>query len=456
MKKICLLLISLIPLNAICLPSIMMLKDGKVWNYYCNSPNGKDNSYYYTKYIDGDTIANGRECMKLFYRTGEESHLQAFLYEEGMKVYSSGPNTTTWTLLYDFSLNEGDQLYDKELGETFTAKTICHLSRAGRSFAKIQLEDTQGYQTVWVSGIGGSRDLMDPFTNLDGDYGEFISCEENGEVIFTAADFLMDRNLYEWKYMLLSDWYEQQSTYYGYLNMRWFYYGEGGEYDTMEIDGKTYTIIHAEGLALPGMSRTMADVDTGEHYLGIRKEGGRVYANYANYLHHLGKPGGFFRGNADYIPYPLTDDGEVILYDYTMEVGDKYRSVDGYDNVSVVGKDVVVLEDQKEHRRLTLSNGLVLIEDVGCINSPGMLINYLNPTEYEKEAFSFLEYKRIDEAMLYTGEHYNIVDKTYLGISDPMTKESAFTQLFDLQGRQQQGKPARGVYIRDGRKVVIK
>ena len=27
---------------------------------------------------------------------------------------------------------------------------------------------------------------------------------------------------------------------------------------------------------------------------------------------------------------------------------------------------------------------------------------------------------------------------------------------FDLQGRQQQGKPARGVYIRDGRKVVIK
>ena len=256
--------------------------------------------------------------------------------------------------------------------------------------------------------------------------------------------------------MSLADWYEQQSTYYGYLNMRWFYYGEGGEYDTMEIDGKTYTIIHAEGLALPGMSRTMADVDTGEHYLGIRKEGGRVYANYANYLHHLGKPGGFFRGNADYIPYPLTDDGEVILYDYTMEVGDKYRSVDGYDNVSVVGKDVVVLEDQKEHRRLTLSNGLVLIEDVGCINSPGMLINYLNPTEYEKEAFSFLEYKRIDEAMLYTGEHYNIVDKTYLGISDPMTKESAFTQLFDLQGRQQQGKPARGVYIRDGRKVVIK
>ena len=265
-----------------------------------------------------------------------------------------------------------------------------------------------------------------------------------------------ERTIYEWKYISLADWYEQQSTYYGYLNMRWFYYGEGGEYDTMEIDGKTYTIIHSEGLAFPSTRRRVPDVDMGEHYLGIRKEGGRVYANYANYLHHLGEPGSFFRGDVNYIPYHLTDDGEVILYDYTMEVDDKYRCMDGYEDVSVVAKDVVMLEDQMEHRQLTLSNGLILIEDVGFINSPGMLINYLNPIEYEKEVFSFLEYKRIDETMLYTGEHYNIVDKTYLGVSDPMTKESAFTQLFDLQGRQQQGKPARGVYIRDGRKVVIK
>jgi hypothetical protein len=58
--------------------------------------------------------------------------------------------------------------------------------------------------------------------------------------------------------------------------------------------------------------------------------------------------------------------------------------------------------------------------------------------------------------MLYTGEHYNIVDKTYLGISDPMTKESAFTQLFDLQGRRLIQKPERGLYIQDGRKFVIK
>lgn len=43
-----------------------------------------------------------------------------------------------------------------------------------------------------------------------------------------------------------------------------------------------------------------------------------------------------------------------------------------------------------------------------------------------------------------------------LGISDLTQKEAAKAKMFDLQGRRINGKPAKGTYIVDGRKVIVK
>ena len=259
----------------------------------------------------------------------------------------------------------------------------------------------------------------------------------------------------ELKYTLLSEWYEQQGTYFGYLDNRTFTYGEGEGYRSMEIGGKTYMIVRVEGVYLPTLSRKTVAVPLSDDFVGIRMEGGRVYANYANYLQHLGEFGHYYYGDTAYLPYPQTDDGEIILYDYNMEVGDKYLSVDGYDDVSVVAKDVVVLKDQKEHRRLTLSNGMILIEDIGCINSPGMLLNYLNPASFSKDNLAFLEYSMSYGQMVYVTEHRKIVDLRTLGVSS-LPDATPSTPLYDLQGRCLIQKPEHGLYIQGGRKVVIK
>ena len=131
-----------------------------------------------------------------------------------------------------------------------------------------------------------------------------------------------------------------------------------------------------------------------DNFLAIRYDNGRILTNrqdYMNYLankysddceYHRNKYRVSF-GDASYVPYHQTDDGEIILYDFNMEVGDGYLHVEGYDDVYVTETDSVALTDGK-HKRLTLNNGLVLIEGIGCINSPGMLFDYLNPSPFIK------------------------------------------------------------------------
>ena len=50
----------------------------------------------------------------------------------------------------------------------------------------------------------------------------------------------------------------------------------------------------------------------------------------------------------------------------------------------------------------------------------------------------------------------HVVDTNPAGIESPHSPNSSGRHtLFDLQGRQLQAKPARGMYIRDGRKEVV-
>ena len=262
-----------------------------------------------------------------------------------------------------------------------------------------------------------------------------------------------------WIFNYADNWYQQNDSILCQNIYQWNY--SCYEYDK-ELNGKKYEIFFSEPEVAPTTGARKASEAADRLYaLLIRRADGRVYADYQDYLAYISQDWehwGRSYADTNYIPYQLTDDGEIILYDYNMEVGEKYRSVEGYDDISVASKDEVTLEDGKPRRRLTLSNGLILIEGIGCINSNGMLLDYLNPAGKYANRFSYLDKAYSMDTKVYSNTIFKVGNAHPDGI-DPLHL-SPITQhpsaLYDLQGRKVQGQPTRGIYIKDGKKVVIK
>ena len=97
---------------------------------------------------------------------------------------------------------------------------------------------------------------------------------------------------------------------------------------------------------------------------------------------------------------------------------------------------------------------------MGCINSNGMLIDWLNPAEEYQSNFTYLDYCADDWNkpfnIIYTHEDSGlyVVDTNPAGIESLHSPDQHV--LFDLQGRRLSQKPECGAYIQAGRKVVIK
>ena len=110
--------------------------------------------------------------------------------------------------------------------------------------------------------------------------------------------------------------------------------------------------------------------------IGIREEGGRVYAECESYKSMVE----VMRQRRDVegeIPFLLTPEGEYLLYDFTLQVGDKYPASPAVGDLFVTGKATVTDNSGQKRSMLTLSNGVQILEGVGCMNSNGLLTLYL-------------------------------------------------------------------------------
>ena len=235
------------------------------------------------------------------------------------------------------------------------------------------------------------------------------------------------------------------------------------EDQTYSINGKTYMKVYSDFVSAVTSSRSTAtgtgDDNLRNFTLGIRMEDGKVYVNYVEYLDHLSKTGfhelvNGFLGNPDYVPYHLTDDGELILYDYTMEVGDMYRHVEGYEDVSVVEKDMVRLNNGADHRRLTLSNGLILVEGLGCTNSTGLLLDYLNPAGDMGWLSARLVWAQQNSDYIFKDENYTPPVNGMATVNES-AKSSSLHPYYDLQGRRNTGHHhTNGIFIENNKKTT--
>ena len=149
---------------------------------------------------------------------------------------------------------------------------------------------------------------------------------------------------------------------------------------TKAMNGKTYGLLNMEHRSYDG-ARAMGPEDLSWYYatLGIRDEGGKIYVNKEEYLSLLTQENSWsLVGEVEPLPYEETFDGELVLYDFNKNVGDEYCQLADGTSLTVTNVSVLTTEDGISRRRLTLSNGFDLIEGVGCTNSPGFLLYWLN------------------------------------------------------------------------------
>ena len=209
----------------------------------------------------------------------------------------------------------------------------------------------------------------------------------------------------------------------------------------------------------------------------IREEGGRIYVDKDDYMEYLKGNRAIKTASASsFIPYPVTDDGEVVLYDFNMQVGDEFPEAEGRESVFVKEIEMIECQDNTERKLFHLSNGCDIIEGIGAVNGAGFLAGYLDENvkwfsiQYLCGFFKNIDMKLSHEEGLANStticafsyeyaldhskdilDHYSEIIPLYSS-----TNQDAIDIIFDLQGRRLTARPQRGLYIRDGKKYVVK
>ncbi len=169
--------------------------------------------------VDGDTIVDGVEAMKVYATDPDGNyHINAILRVDGDKVYTlNNYETNQWYLAYDFSLEIGDECYfyyfnayiqkirPKEQHFVCTGK---YLSEDYGGWPVIQLEEVLTFNPEdyefdvgkgeWLIGIGHTYGVnLNYFTStLVGGGGRLLSASFNGNLLCKySTDFIGDEEM---------------------------------------------------------------------------------------------------------------------------------------------------------------------------------------------------------------------------------------------------------------------
>lgn len=261
-----------------------------------------------------------------------------------------------------------------------------------------------------------------------------------------------------------------------------------------ELNGKTYYKLYS--------TTSYWGMVTGPTYrLGLREENGRVYADcdeYAKLTHiDLDRP----KNSLHAMPYIVTEDNEVVLYDFNWNVGDYVGPADILCRHYVKNKSGIRMETGEERSKfevyMNLNKSLEVyeenefiidnipdglhcnvIEGIGAIDYLGALYEWLNTivVPYDGDARQTCLNVFVDNNTLiyktpdYTGApedkgySYTTYKKdpffghlvTGIGSVKSDAGRDVKPCLYDLSGRKVEGKPRPGVYVCGGKKVVVK
>ena len=240
----------------------------------------------------------------------------------------------------------------------------------------------------------------------------------------------MRRELLFTFFMLLSTLAFGQYVYEPFLEegkvWTYHYYNEftGHEfYESLAVSGDT--IVDNKNY------KRIADAETGNYRYGMRQDGQKVFAIYPHYS------------------------GEVLLYDFGLSVGDTFLLYDD-DNGSdpnawatVVSVDTVVV-GSRAFRVLDVRPKDMMDWPNWWVEGIGSMYYLSSNCLLTGNSYVFSSCQ-LDGETIFTHK-----DCRTVGIKgQPIVDGKRGTSFFGLQGRRLSSKPNKGIYIRDGRKVVV-
>ena len=425
--------------------SIPFLEEGKEWRIKHTNYHHFGDSYTFRYFIDGDTLVNGRTCMKLFSENENRdgaTMLVGCLYEEDLRVYYMKATVGQWyvvlsapSLLYDFSLQIGDTVDSVEPHAIVVSADSTFVR--GRLLYQIGLRHTNDAEgcpeCFWVSGVGCSCGLLSP-TRWGREEGlQLESCTIGTDTLFTYEDFGFDNHSED----------TPRNPYHSmiYEGKKWIYqlhhFEEKGNIGNYEETVSDVTfVIEGDTMITDKMYSKMYQISDGikEYHSCWLEEGKRIYAI-------MGK-----------------SEEPQMLYDFNIKDGKEFwldtGSFSYLDHTeSFITAEIklnsYIFNDLNDHEFFRW------IEGIGGNNG----ILYPQPII----ASQYSDYLKLircveDGIQLYP------VESDIEGVSHLYDKPQDKGNIYDLSGRrvanssefQGSSKLPKGVYIQSGKKFVVK
>ena len=454
-----------------------MLKEGRRWNYeYRYTINGAEQKEVVTFELRGNTMINGQYCQKMYVTTPSAHALYGYYYEEKKGVWGDinksvltcyypmvelvyGNEGLQWTenaasspvelfdmksYIDDFGVlpfqslladRPGMKAYRNELyhGLSVRGSDIVEKNGVQRRRLSFALPGDLGSET-WVAGIGEARwGILMPRYDIpltDDRQLVFCSCQDGDKVLFSSEDFSMPgigSGVTDYQ-PLVED------------GKKWVYRGEKGSSPqtwvlTMELKGDTL-VAGRKCLKLYGHNLE-------NEYLGALVEEDRVVSCF----------------------FPRREE-PVILYDFGMQVGDEGAFFCFDDNrsfdMTYIGDFYDVVDGALVHGEmmyypkssLSWSWMNLWIEGAGCVHG------LLQPCFGDRVGGDTMTLRLcgVNGRQIYRGNGY--ITEVMTGIAEPSTntQQPSSNILYDLQGRRMaENQPLHpGIYVKDGRKFVVK
>ena len=438
-----------------------LLQDGKVWNYKLHYV--KDYAEFLTcesKYwIDGDTVIDGRTCYKVFsadqYEDGVESKVR-YMYEEDGKVYGLAGQETM--LYYDFGLSGGDCFADPFFCPEQNMVERCDTVFV-KGHARKRIFFNWGPESAWcwVEGIGGRAAVDQPFGNpfSDGKRYELVSCFLGDECLFENDDFNVAPTGYR---PVLEDGkhLEYVTTYFdsGALGGTFAVDGGMAEVCQEEVDGDGYRKI-----------RYQDNVVIFPAFIRVREEDRKLYVNIDDFIQvfqYKKNSKGEKISETAYCIYPQ-DGQDFTIYDFNLEKGDSF----GVHRVIATG--AIVTKDGQYRKTVTLDSGQTAAEGLGCLNSLGYFFCWMLDDVYYRGSsyqdpsadafgYGYLSSASSSQGLLYEIDQDGAYEELTADIRPHEAEGSMKSKDFihDLQGRRLLSAPAKGLYIRGGKKYLVR
>ena len=433
---------------------------------------GHNNDFQYYKLDkENPVVINGKDYLPMKFLLGELQDVGS-LREEGKRVYFIFSGQEKETLLYDFGLQVGETVtigngHDTRTLTVADADTIYvdgswvrRLRMTGDGIQK----GNYSRPTYWIEGLGSDLGPLYPYGWGEKDFDYYLYSfgrdyfSTNYSALFVETkNFSFSEGLPYWQF---SQWNNATEDYDRHM-VFWI-----TDNETVRGNGKAYRQMYYSVARYKGITEVY---DVPPTYLfGVREEEGRVYADQEEYRDALRRTG---LGDADNIPYRVTADGEMILYDFNMEVGDRFASVAGKEDLFITD----IKTDIYGRKLFTVSNGVTFEEGRGSgingVNMKVLPVAYLNPIEPEGDDFYYSHlsvYGKNGVYMKYETDGATIIDQPdiTLQIQNPINNAiQKSSGVYDLQGREIKnakvkmengGNLPKGVYIVNGRKVIVK